>query len=145
MISKPKTKIETVEADEIPEVADYLEHLELLEEYKKQHKKIFSTYNDIAEKLNQLRVEADKIVRAKNVNCGPWTVMSTAVKYDSEKLLQAVGPARFLELGGTATPRIDYAIDKTVVETQIAKKAISPELVKEIKVESIRYSAPKDV
>ncbi len=143
MAKKSKKKVETVNEFDIPEVGEYLEELAILEEFKQSHATIFETYSMLTEKVNQLLDTAGKIVRAQGVNCGPWHVLSSATKYDKERLRELIGSAKFDAIGGTS--KTVYEIDNDKIASAIKSGAIAADVADEITDESLRYSAPKEI
>jgi hypothetical protein len=84
--------------------------------YEEEHKAIFSEYRELIEERNQKREAADKMVRGKDVSCGPWKRFTETIKWDPDELYQRLGRNNFLAIGGTIGTELVYSIDKDKAE-----------------------------
>ena len=134
-----------VEPDEIPEVQEYMDAKAMLDAYIHHNQSVFEQYRELAENVNRARESADKVVRAKEVSCGPWDIYQTQTTYDANVLYEALGREGFMRVGGKVQMQAAYEVDKAKVEAAIARGEIPPELVSSVKKESPRYKAPKDI
>jgi hypothetical protein len=134
-----------VDPTEIPEVQDYLEAKAMLDAYIHHNQAIFEQYRELAENVNRAREGADKIVRSKEVSCGPWDIYQTQTTYDANVLYEALGREAFIRVGGKVQMQAVYEVDKAKIEAAVARGDIPSELVPVIKKVSPRYKAPKDI
>jgi hypothetical protein len=137
-------KIEEVPVHEIPEVLEFLDANERLEEFKARNPELLSQLAILIEDYNNAMENADKAVRAKGVNCGPWEQLTPSVKYDGEKLYSAVGREDFVRLGGVVRQINDYVIDKGVIEAAISANRLPQQIVELVRTVGRKYkSLPK--
>ncbi len=137
-------KIEEVSLDAIPEVLQFLDANERLEEFKARNPELLGTLNILIEDYNTALENADKAVRAKGVNCGPWEQLTPTVKYDGEKLYSAVGREDFVRLGGVVRQVNEYVIDKGTIEAAIAANRLPQQIVELVRTVGRKYkSIPK--
>jgi hypothetical protein len=132
-----------VPVESIPEVKSYEEAKEMLETFMEQHSRVFATFRNLADTLNQRKDAADKVVRAKQVSCGDWDLYQFQTKVDAEAMFNALGMDSFLKFGGTVSTKTVYEADKTKVEAAISRREISEELAPTILTKSPRYHSPK--
>jgi len=131
-----------VDPNEIPEVAAYVESKEMLETFKANHAQVFTTYEQLAEDLNQKMNAADKIIRARGVSSSDWDLYQTQTKVDAEGLFNALGMDMFLQVGGKTTTKTVYSADKAKVEAAAARGDIPKSVADDVINESPRYHAP---
>jgi len=137
-------KIEEVPLEAIPEVLDFLDAHENLESFKAQNAPLFEQLSILMETYNAALENADKAVRAKGVNCGPWEQLTPTVKYDGEKLYSAVGREDFVRLGGVVRQVNEYVIDKGTIEAAIAANRLPAQIVDLVRTVGRKYkSIPK--
>lgn len=131
--------------EEVPEVAAFVEAEEILQQFIAGHPEVFQTFRILMEDRNTKRQAADKVVRALGVVCGPWELSSKRTGIKAEALLDALGREKFLAVGGTIETKPVYSVDKKRFEQAVATHQVPAELAKEVVVDTIAYSAPKDV
>lgn len=134
--------IRKVSEAEFPEVLSFVQAKEDLEEFRAQHAEVFETFDALVERYNTALEAAEKVVRAAEVNCGPFDLYQYTTKYNGEKLFHAVGRDKFLELGGTIGTKAVYDIDKARFEAAVAAKKISKEVVDQVRKETPNYHTP---
>lgn len=139
-----KMKDEVPQGD-VPEVQEYVAAREALENFMDSHSEVFEEYRDMVEHSNDALERADKVVRGKNVSCGPWDKYQTQTKYDAQELYEAMGRDEFLRVGGKVTTKTIYDVDKAKVTASIERGAIPPEVAGEVKKVSPRYKTPKPI
>ena len=134
-----------VDPESIQEVQQYEEAKEMLEVFTESNKSTFDTYQVLVEDLNTKRDAADKVVRAKKVSVSDWDWYQTTVKYNAEKLFDHMGREGFLAVGGKLNTQTVYDIDKAKVVASINKGAIPKDVIEDVKTETPKYHAPKDI
>lgn len=142
--NKDIAKIETVDEEEIPEVIEFLDARTGLEEFKAKNEKLMKQLHHHIDKYNTALEAADKAVRGKEVNCGPWQQLSPSVTYDGEKLYSAVGREDFVRLGGIVRQVNEYHIEKGTIEAAIAQGNLPKQIVSIVRKVGRKYkSIPK--
>lgn len=142
-MNKPKPK--QVAPEDIPEVADYLDAKSKLDDFREEYKNVFEQYDALVEDHNTKLEQAEKIVRAQEVTCGPFDLYQWQTKYDAEKFYDAVGREDFLKLGGHIETVPQYSIDKKMFEAAVAQKKIPQSVINAVVEVSPRYKCPKPV
>jgi hypothetical protein len=126
-------------------VEEVLVTFEAMKAFKEAHKAIFETFGALAEKYNTAVENAEKVVRAKAVSCGPFDLYQFTVKYDAQKLHDEIGREDFLKVGGKIETSTIYTVDKATIEMSIARQAIPPEVAEAIVKNSPSYHKPEKV
>ena len=140
---QPKSK--TIPEGQVPEVLRFLEAKERFDNLRAAYPEVFEQLSQITEEYNASLEAAEKMVRSKQVSCGPFVLFQTQTKYDAEKLYEEVGRDRFLEVGGTVKTVTTFEIDKARLESHIAANTIPPEVVAVIREVSPRYKKPEKI
>jgi hypothetical protein len=128
---------------EIPEVAAFTEVQRKLNSLKEAYPEVFEHLDSLKEEYNAALEAADKAVRGRRVSCGPFVMYQTQTKYDAEKLYDAVGRDRFLEVGGKMSTITTYEVDRAKLEAHIAAGTIDTETVGSVREVSPRYRKPE--
>jgi len=140
-MAQPKFK--EVPVDEIPEVIEFLDAQVRLEEFKARHPDLLNELEDLVEDYNQKLQAAEKVVRGKEVNCGPFTQLTPAITYDAERLYNAIGREEFIRLGGIIRQVPEYVIDGKTVEAAILGRRIPKEVAEVVKKTTRKYTVIK--
>lgn len=140
-----KKKAEVVNESEIKEVVEFLDAQGALQEFKEAHKEVFEQFAQLAERYNAALEQAEQVVRARGVKCGPFDLYQFATKYNAEALYNAVGRGKFLELGGKIEQVTQYDVDKGRLEAAIAQKKLEPSVVDNIRKETPNFHKPDRV
>jgi hypothetical protein len=142
---QPKTVegVPEVDPTEVIEVAEYIEAEQTLQEYlddvRKNHPGVLETLYELAERRNAALENADKVVRAREVRCGPFQVHLVKPIYNPEALYDAVGKERFLELGGSITEKPVYEVDGKRLDAAIAMGKLSPDVAAAVRGRQVQY------
>lgn len=135
---------DSVPVSSIPEVGAFTKIQRELETFKKNNPEFFEELNSIVERYNAALDLADKAVRAKQVSCGDFQLMSRpTVYYDAEKLCEELGEEAFIALGGTVKQVPEYAVEKHVLESNIVRGIIPDDIVKRTRTVRCRYDKPE--
>lgn len=135
-------QIQQARETDFPEVLAFLQAKADLEEFKQQNQELFDTLEALGERYNTALEAAEKVCRAAEVNCGPFDLYQFTTKYSGEKLFNAVGRDKFLELGGAIGSKPTYEIDKSRFEAAVAAKKVSKEIVSQVRTETPNYHKP---
>ena len=76
-------------------------------ELRNQYKDVFEQYEVLVEDHNSKLEQAEKVVRAQEVTCGPFELYQWQTKYKAEALYDAVGREQFLTGLGVIGRRVD--------------------------------------
>jgi hypothetical protein len=142
-MAKPTIKVLPVE--DVPEVATFEEAKQRLVDFKEKHAKVFHDFEMIVAKYNASLEQAEKVVRAKEVSCGPFELYQHQTKYDPVKLYEELGREDFLAMGGEIGKTTTYSIDKTNFETRVARGDIPQEVAEAVTAHSPRYHIPDKI
>ena len=122
-----------VDPSTIPEVA-------ALRAFDAQHKGELDRLRDLEEERDILMQAAEKAVRAKKVSCGPFTLVSEAIRIDWKALYDALGSRAFKrKLGGRVEREPKYTGDRDKLMVAIESGAVSAELGKRVQTSVPRY------
>lgn len=135
----------TVPESEIPEVQAYLDAMAAISAFTTVHATTMQTLRTLVEDANSKRQAADKVVRARDVFCGPWKKHNVKIEYDAQALMDAIGREQFLKVGGHIETQKVYSVDKNTVEASIATGQIPKDVVGNFRKESVSYASPKDL
>lgn len=127
---------------EIPEVSSFERLQEEYQAFRKANPEFFKYLEALAERYNSALEAADKAVRARQISCGDFALYQIATKYNADILFQGMGHDRALAVGGIASTRTVYEVDKTRVEASIASGAIPPAIADQVKKQEPRYKKP---
>ena len=134
-----------LDVTEIPEVLDFMNAKEELDAFKLRHEQVFEELTQLSETYNQTLQAADKKVRGLDISCGPFDRYQVAIKYDSEKLYNAIGRTEFMKIGGVVKTVAEYVIDKKSIEAAIARNQLPQEVVDVVRKVEPRYKKPDAV
>lgn len=107
-----------------------------------EHPEVFSCLDDLLDRYNTAVSEAEKVVRAEGVTCGPFENFSVSVKYDAAKMYEELGEEMFLEVGGSMPTKVVYELDRGRVEAAIASGKIPEETLEHFRSVSRSYHKP---
>jgi len=134
-----------VRVESIPEVQRYLEAEDRINNLKSEYPGVFDELKELVDARNAALEEAEKVVRARKVSCGPFTILSESTKYDAQAFFDAVGRDDFLKLGGTIETIPTYTVDKKRVEAAITQGLIPVAVLPAFVSQGISYSVPKKI
>lgn len=129
----------------IPEVAAFLEAKERLDRLREAYPEVFEQLSELKDEYNSRLEAADKAVRARKISCGPFVKYQEQTKYDAEKLYDALGREKFLEVGGKTSTVTTYEVDRARLEAHIASGTIDKEVVEDVREVSPRYKKPEKI
>lgn len=133
------TNKKTLPADSIEEVRQFDAVRRELMAFMEKHNKVFEQFRSLAGEYNQSLEAAEKAVKAKQVNCGPFQILSIATTYNCDKLYEEIGPKEFARLGGTTETVVTHVMDKATIEAAIVRKDIPDEIADQVKNIQTRY------
>ena len=148
-MGKEKTKEQTPvaprkELSEIPEVQALAEVQDQLLGLMEAHSEVFEQYAILVEDYNTKLEQAEKVVRAARVSCGPFDLYQWTTKSDPELLLNNVGKEKFLEMGGQVLPQPDVLkIDTSRFSLSAAWGQVPEELAKKVVWKEPKYHKPE--
>lgn len=142
-MNTPKTKI--VDPNELPEVVTYIDAKAQLDEFRAEYADVFEKYDVLVQGHNDALQNADKVVRAHGVSCGPFDLYQYATKYNAEAFYDAVGREKFLQMGGSIETIPKYTVDKKLFDANVAKHSIPKNVVDAVVVIEPRYKTPKPI
>src|SRR5208282_5715069 len=119
-----KPTIKKVPIKEIPEVIEFVNAKDALDEFKEEHADLFQQFSELVDKYNTSLENAEKVVRGKEVACGPFDLYQYSTKYDALALYNAVGRDKFLEMGGKTGTETVYSLDKGRFEALVAQNKV---------------------
>ncbi len=124
-----KPTIKTVPPEEIPEVIEVMRLSGRLEEIKKKYAGVVQELSQIAEQYNAAVESAAKVVREKQVSCGPFQLYQFSTTYDAKRLFEEIGREDFLKVGGKISQVTTFDLDKGSFEAFVAIDSIPKEVV----------------
>lgn len=136
-----KKVIEKVDPTAVPEVLEFMDAQQAIAEFKQEHKKVFEEFSHLVERYNTNLEAAKLVVRNRQVECGPFVVHNTSVKYDADALYLALGHELFLQVGGILSTETVKSIDRGRFEAAITapNSKISDEVVAAVRKEGVSY------
>lgn len=132
-------------ADSIPEVSAFLDIQERLLAIKVDNPEVFRQFDDLVEQYNTALEAAEKVVRNREISCGPFENYSTKAKIDAEKMYEELGEALFLQCGGVMRKKTVYEVDTNRVAAAIAAGKIPDVCVPEFQTVQRSYHIPKKI
>ena len=138
-----KPKIEAIPEESIPEVLQYQEAKGRLENWKSTYPGAYEELKEILELVNTTGENAEKVVRAREVTCGPFTLKHYTMNTDANALYDAVGQEDFQKFGGSIQTVRQYDVDKKVFEALVVQKKIHPDVVEKVVTYSPAFTVPK--
>ncbi len=142
-----KKAIVTKDTNDFPEVVEFLEAQAALEDFKHDFAPQLATLSKLVERYNAAREQAEKVVRAAEVKCGPFDAYQVTVKYDAEELYKALGRDGFLAVGGSIGSTAKYGLDKGRFEAALTAPGctIPESVVRAVRKESVVYHVPPEI
>jgi hypothetical protein len=142
-----KRSIEVRETSAFPEVVAFMEAQSDLEDFKKDFAPQLEVFTKLIERYNATREQAEKVVRAAEVKCGPFDAYQVTIKYNAEELYKNVGRELFLQIGGGIGSVATYVLDKGRFEAALTAPGCTiPEaVVKAVRKESVVYHVPPEL
>jgi hypothetical protein len=137
-MSTPTNK-KTVPVDTIEEVRQFEATRREMMAFMEKHSKTFEQMRALANEYNQTLEAAEKAVKAKGVNCGPFQILSIATTYDVDSLFEEIGPKEFARLGGGQETVVKHTMDKATIEAAIVRRDIPEEIADKVKQVQARY------
>lgn len=136
-----------IDPDEIEEVREFMEAEQMLRSFMEQNAGIFQRYEELAGQYNQRRQAADKIIRAKDVSCGPWIRYSQQVKIDWKALYDYLegDKDKFMSIGGKIGRITQYTGDAKELEVRITAGEIPEDDTAHFRTISPRYKWPNAI
>lgn len=142
---KSREKAKRVPTSEIPEVEAALDLKQELDALRVDHPEVFMKYTDLVERYNAAIEVAEKVVRTKELSCGPFDNYAVRTTYDPQKMFDELGEELFLECGGKSKTVTVLEVDAKAVEAAIAKRLIPEDSVDEFMNVQRSYHAPKKI
>lgn len=130
---------------EVPEVADFVEAQERIQRLKDAYPEVFEQLAQLKEDYNAKLEAADKAVRAKQISCGPFSLMSVQTKYNADKLYEELGRSTFLAVGGAEKTVTELSVDRARLEAAIAAGKVPQKTVDKVRDTSPRYKKPEKI
>ncbi len=124
---------------DIPEVQAFIAAKERLDKFKQDNAQFFKWLEDLAGDYNDKLSEAVKVVRAKDVSCGPFDRFQEATTYDADAMYDLLGREKFLEYGGSEETVKKRGVDKKRVDMNIDNGNIDADMAKLIRKTSGKY------
>lgn len=142
MAKEKKKKFNEVSAEEVPEVANFEKVQEEYRAFRATNPQFFEYLEQLAERYNTALEAADKAVRSKQVSAGDFVLYQFATKFNPDILFQGMGHDKALAVGGIASTRTVYEVDKARVESAIASGAIPPAIADQVRKMEPRFNKP---
>lgn len=139
------TKGKTVPENDIPEVKHFLEVQKQIESLKEGYPEVFERLGQLQQDYNQALEAAEKVVRGKQVSCGPFNLYQWQTTLDAEKLYEELGKDEFLKVGGKIQTVTTYDLDKNKFEAHVTAGTVPSEVVDVVKKTSPRYKKPEKI
>jgi hypothetical protein len=139
----PKTK--EVDPRDIPEVVDFINADSKVKEFREQYSDLFETYQQLIEDRNSKLENAEKVVRAHKVTCGPFVLYQYQTKFNAQAFFDAVGKEDFLKFGGEMKTVPQYSIDKKQFEAFAAQRKIPQSVIDQVVEVSPRFKCPEKI
>lgn len=139
-LEKPKPK--DIDTNSMPEVVAYLESKSRIENLKAQYPGVFEELEELVQNHNTLLEAAEKAVRSRQGNCGPFNLYQYRTSYNAQKFYDAVGRENFLKLGGSIQTIPQYDIDKSQFKGFVAQGLIAEDIVKSVVEHGPSYKTP---
>jgi len=130
----------------IPEVEAFERIQRELDEFKRANPEFFEQLQHIVDRYNATRDMAEKVVRTKQISCGPFQLTGRpSVSYDGEVLYEEMGRDWFFEHGGATKQITKYEIDKTKAEAAFSAGIIPEEVAAKARKVKASYHKPEKV
>jgi hypothetical protein len=130
------------EAAEVPEVIEFIDAQSALSEFKNEHAAVFEQLEQLTDRYNTALESAEKACRSLEVSCGPFDLYQFRTTYNPERLFNAVGRDKFLELGGKLDTKTVYDIDKGRFDVCVSQNKVAQDIVAEVRVEAPSFHKP---
>lgn len=130
---------------QIPEVEHFVEIQARVERLKEAYPEVFEQLATLQVDYNQALEAAEKVVRGKQVSCGPFNIFQTRTSYDAEKLYEELGKDEFLKVGGQIKTITTYDVDKAKLEAHITGGVVPKEVADNVKKVSPSYKKPEKI
>lgn len=140
-----KPRITSLDPQDVPEVAEYMEVEKQLDSWKAAYPGAYEELREIIEARNTALENADKAIRAKEVSCGPFTLLHYTVHVDENALYDAVGKDEFLKIGGAIQTVQKFTVDKKAFDTAIVQKKVPASVVTAVVTHRPSFKNPKAV
>lgn len=137
--AKPAERVAITSISEVQLAMDLKMEIDAL---KGEHPEVFLRLADLIDRYNTAVDDADKVVRAKGVSCGPFTNSGNAVKYNPDKMYDELGEELFLKAGGSVASVPVYTVNKETLEAAIQSGEIPEESVEHFRTVEKRYKKP---
>lgn len=121
--------MERLAPSRIPEVAAFTAAQKELVAWRAQFPDAAAALDELAVRYNATREAADKVVRLRLVECGPFELHQFRRKDNAEALYTAVGRQKFSSLGGTLKVLEELKVDREKFDALVAQDKIDAELV----------------
>ena len=133
----------TIDEQELPKVRRYLEVKEKIERFKRENRNVLDDYDELISEYNQSLEDAEKDVRIREVNCGPFVACGEMSKIDVDRLYDELGAEDFVKVGGIIETKQCLSIDKMKFKAMSAM--LPQEVLDGCVTHTIKYTAPKKV
>ena len=137
-----KTQPKNVDPESLRKVRAYMEAHDRVQQFKEQHFEIFQQFAHLLRQYNDALEDAEKEVRARGINCGPFTVCGEMVRIDVEKLYDELGEEDFLKSGGSMETKRVLSINRKKFEALVDSGAIPKEVAETCFTRTLKYKAP---
>jgi len=137
-----KLFIKTIAPEELKKVNHFLEIQDRIEDFKEKHKAVFEQFEELVQEYNTALEDAEKEVRLRGVNCGPFVVCGEQTQVNVDKLYDELGENNFLTVGGTLETKRVLSVDKKRFAAMVDSNSIPKEVVETCFSRSLKYKVP---
>jgi hypothetical protein len=139
-IAQPGPKVPISDVPEVQKVMDLKMEIDAL---KGEFPEAFMRFADLIDRYNTAVEDAEKVVRARGITCGPFVNSSATMKYDAKKMYDELGEELFLEVGGKIDTVTTYVVDKETLEPAIQSGKVPEETLEHFRALTRSYKVPK--
>jgi hypothetical protein len=140
-----ETRFNDRPTDSVPEVRAYQEAIGIYRKFREDNPEFFKYLDPLIEDVNTKLEAAAKAVRSKGISCGDFHLYQKAVKVDPDKIYDALGPQRFMEIGGTEVTVKERKISRSALDAALAQKTVKEEEIGGARTVENRYHQPEKI
>ena len=134
---------EKVAISDVPQVQKVMDLKLEIDALKGEFPEVFMRLADLVDRYNTAVEDAEKIVRATGITCGPFVNFSSSVRYNAEKMYDELGEELFFKAGGKLAEIPVYSVDKEVLEASIQNGTVPEETLEHFRTLERKYKKPE--
>lgn len=140
-----KKDVATVPVDNNRKVREFLAIEEQIQSFKANHYEVFQEFAHLLQRRNDALEDAEKEVRASNINCGPFVSCGVQTRVDVDQLYEELGEEGFMEVGGTVETKRVLGLNREKFDALVANNKVPEEVVDLCCASTTKYRAPHKI